>query len=120
RFLDPPELTALHDKGLSGNLFDRVDYSPTSKDTFHLNLFLARNKFEIPNQFDQQATGQDQRQLVRSVNIAPGYVRVFSPKMVLTVNPYYRLDLVKYFPSPNAFGLGKYLTRRSAEHTSEL
>jgi outer membrane receptor protein involved in Fe transport len=103
RFLDSPEFTVLHDRGLSGNLFDRADYSPNSKDTFHLNVFLARNKFEIPNQFDQQATGQDQRQLVRSVNIAPGYVHVFSPSMVLTVNPYYRLDLVKYFPSANPF-----------------
>jgi hypothetical protein len=103
RFLDAPEFTVLHDRGFSGNIFDHVDYSPDANDTFHLNLFLARNKFEIPNQFDQQTAGQDQRQLVRSVNIAPGYVHIFGPTTVLTVNPYFRLDLVKYFPSPNAF-----------------
>jgi hypothetical protein len=103
RFLDAPEFTVLHDRGFSGDIFDRMDYSPDANDTFHLNLFVARNKFEIPNQFDQQAVGQDQRQLVRSLNIAPGYVHIFGPTTVLTVNPYYRLDLVKYFPSPNAF-----------------
>ncbi len=103
RFLDSPEFTVLHDRGTSGNIFDRIDYSPNSKDSFHLNLFLARNSFQTPNQFDQQALGQDQRQLVHSLNIAPGYVHIFSPTTVLTINPYYRLDNFKYFASPNPF-----------------
>jgi hypothetical protein len=103
RFLDAPELTPLHDRGTSVNIFNRFDYSPDSKNTFHGNLFLARNNFQQPNTFDQQALGQDQHQLVRSLNIAPGYVRIFSPTTVLTVSPYYRLDQVKYFPSPNPF-----------------
>jgi hypothetical protein len=103
RFLDAPEFTTLHDRGTSGTIFDRIDYSPNSKDTFHLNLFLARNSFQTPNQFDQQALGQDQRQIVHSLNIAPGYVHIFGPTTVLTVNPYYRLDNVKYFASPNPF-----------------
>src|SRR5947199_4747528 len=103
RFLDTPEFTPLHDRGTSGNIFDRVDYSPNSKDSFHLNLFLARNSFQTPNQFDQQVLGQDQRQVVHSLNIAPGYVHIFSATTVLSVNPYYRLDNVKYFASPNPF-----------------
>src|SRR6266436_367145 len=103
RFLDSPELTVLHDRGTSGNIFERIDYSPNAKDSFHLNLFLARNRFQTPNQFDQQALGQDQRQLVHSINIAPGYVHIFSATTVLSVNPYYRLDNVKYFASPNPF-----------------
>src|SRR5213076_1628510 len=92
RFLDAPEFALLHDRGTSGNVFDRIDYSPNAKDTFHLNLFLARNSFQTPNQFDQQAIGQDQRQLVHSLNIAPGYVHIFGPTTVLSVNPYFRLD----------------------------
>jgi hypothetical protein len=103
RFLDAPEFTVLHDRGTSGNIFDRVDYSPSSKDTFHLNLFLARNSFQTPNQFDQEALGQDQRQIVHSLNIAPGYVHIFSATTVLTINPYYRLDNVEYLASPNPF-----------------
>src|SRR5882724_10931244 len=103
RFLDTPEFTVLHDRGTSGTIFDRIDYSPNAKDSFHLNLLLARNNFQTPNQFDQQAFGQDQRQLVHSLNIAPGYVHIFSPTTVLSINPYYRLDNVKYFASPNPF-----------------
>lgn len=103
RFLDAPEFTVLHDRGTAGNIFNRIDYSPNPANTFHLNLFLARNSFETPNDFDQQAAGQDQRQLVHSLNIAPGYVHIFSPTTVLSINPYYRLDNVKYFASPNPF-----------------
>jgi hypothetical protein len=103
RFLDAPEFTVLHDRGRAINLFDRIDYSPNSKDTFHLNLFVARNRFETPNEFDQQGLGQDQGQLVNSINIAPGYVHIFSPTTVLSINPYYRLDNLKYFNSPDPF-----------------
>ena len=103
RFLDSPELTVLHDRGTSGNIFERIDYSPNAKDSFHLNLFLARNSFQTPNQFDQQAIGQDQRQIVHSLNIAPGYVHIFSATTVLTINPYYRLDNLKYLASNNPF-----------------
>ncbi|MCU1264649.1 MAG: TonB-dependent receptor [Acidobacteria bacterium] len=103
RFLDSAEFKALHDRGTAVNIFDRLDYSPNSKDTFHLNLFLARNRFQTPNEFDQQALGQDQGQVVRTINIAPGFVHIFSPTTVLSLNPYYRLDNVKYFSSPDPF-----------------
>jgi hypothetical protein len=103
RFLDAPEFTVLHDQGTSASLFDRIDWSPNAKDTFHLNISLARNSFQTPNQFDQDGAGQDQRQMVHSLNIAPGYVHIFSATTVLTINPFYRLDTVQYFASPNAF-----------------
>ena len=103
RFLDAPEFTVLHDRGTAVNIFDRLDYSPNAKDTFHLNLFVARNNFLTPNEFDQQAAGQDQRQVVHTLNIAPGYVHIFSPTTVLTINPFYRLDTVRYSASPDPF-----------------
>src|SRR5262245_58211309 len=103
RFFDAPEFTALHDDGKSLSVFDRLDYSPSAKDTFHLNLLLGRNRFQIPNTYEQETLGQDQRQLVRSLNIAPGYVHIFSPSTVLTVNPYYRLDQVWFYPSADPF-----------------
>src|SRR5581483_8101092 len=103
RFLDSPEFAVLHDAGKALSIFDHFDYNPTAKDSLHLNLLLARNRFQIPNTYDQQALGQDQRQLVRSLNIAPGYVHIFSPSTVLTVNPYYRLDQIWYYPSANPF-----------------
>ena len=103
RFLDAPEFESLHNTGNSGSIFNHFDYNPTTKDTLHLNLFFARNKFQIANTYDQQALGQDQRQRVKTVNIAPGYVHVFSASTVLTINPYYRNDQVNYYPSANPF-----------------
>ncbi|HWN97953.1 MAG TPA: TonB-dependent receptor, partial [Blastocatellia bacterium] len=103
RFLDAPEFEVFHDRGQSVTIFDRLDYNPTPQDALHLNMYWARNYFQIANTFDQQALGQDQRQLVHSINIAPGYVHTFSPSLLLTLNPYYRLDVVKYLPSANPF-----------------
>jgi hypothetical protein len=101
RFLDPPEFTALHDLGKSATIFNRFDFDPTPNDALHLNVYFARNFFQIANTFDQAALGQDQRQLVHTINIAPGYVHTFSTSVLLTVSPFYRLDVIKYFPSAN-------------------
>ena len=61
RYLDPPEFASVHNVGNNETLFNRVDYQPNDRDTFHLNLFLARAWFQTPNTYDQQAAGQDQR-----------------------------------------------------------
>ncbi len=103
RFLDTPEFVALHDIGNSENAFDRFDYLPTQTDAIHLDLFYARNWFQIPNSFDQQTSGQNQRQQVRSFNIAPGWVHTFNSSMLLTVNPYIRQDQIGYYPSASLF-----------------
>ena len=103
RFLDAPEFVSLHNRGTSGSFFDRLDYSPSTANVFHLNLFYARNNFQIANTYEQQDLGQDQRQKVETFDIAPGFVHVFNASTVLTVNPFYRQDQVNYFPSANPF-----------------
>jgi len=101
RFLDTPELSPIHAIGNNGTIFDRFDYQPTGKDSIHLNVFGARNWFQIPNTYDQP--DQDQRQKVSTFNLAPGYQHTFGAKAVLTVNPFYRIDHVNYYPSRNPF-----------------
>src|SRR6202165_4053883 len=101
RFLDSPELTPIHDTGNNQTVFDRLDYQPNGKDVFHLNLFTARNWFQIPNSFDQLS--QDQHQRVLTWSIAPGYQHTFSARTLLTVNPYVRKDQVNYYPSRDPF-----------------
>ena len=78
-----------------------MDYQPNGKDVFHLNLFTARNWFQIPNDYDQLA--QDQRERVLTWNIAPGYQHTFSAHTLLTINPYIRKDQVNYYPSRDPF-----------------
>ncbi len=101
RFLDTPEYTPIHAIGNNGTIFDRFDFQPSGRDAFHLNVFLARNWFQIPNTYDQP--GQDQRQKATTFNFAPGYQHTFGAKMVLTVNPFVRRDWVNYYPSRDPF-----------------
>ncbi len=103
RYLDSPEFSPLHDRGNTEQVFDRFDFQAGPQDTLHLNLFAARSWFQIPNTYDQQSSGQDQRQQVRTFNIAPGWVHLFGPTTILNVNPFYREDFVEYFPSRNGF-----------------
>jgi hypothetical protein len=101
RFLDTPEFMPFHDKGNNETLFDRVDYQPGPRDSLHLNLFAARNWFQIPNGYDQLE--QDQRQQARTLSFALGYQHTFSAQTLLTVNPFYRQDRINYYPSADVF-----------------
>jgi hypothetical protein len=101
RFLDSPEFSPMHDHGNNESIFDRLDYQPTGQDSFHLDIFGARNWFQIPNTYDQAE--QDQRQQARTFSFALGYQHTFNPKMLLTVSPFVRQDRVDYYPSDNPF-----------------
>lgn len=103
RFLDPPEFQVIHDKGNSENIFDRIDFQPRTEDSFHLNLNYARSWFQQPNQFDQQAAGQDQRALINTFNIGPEWTHIFNNSTVLTTNAFLREDRYHYFPSADPF-----------------
>jgi hypothetical protein len=54
RFLDAPEFTVMHDKGNEENVFDRVDYQPTTANSLQLNFNYTRSWFQNPNTYDQQ------------------------------------------------------------------
>lgn len=101
RFLDTPEFTPFHDRGNNESIFDRLDWQPTGADAFHLNLFTARNWFQVPNSYDQLS--QDQRQRTLTWSIAPAYQHTFNSHTLLTVNPYVRRDQVDYYPSRDPF-----------------
>jgi hypothetical protein len=119
RFLDPPELQAIHDKGNEENLFDRVDYQLTGPDTIHVNFGYTRSWFQTPNTFDNLNTGvtdplnpnqlvgpADQRALIKTFNIAPVWTRLISSTTLFTLGAYVRQDQFGYFPSGNVFADG--------------
>jgi hypothetical protein len=101
RFLDTPEFLPIHDIGNNESIFDRLDWQPTYNDSFHLDLFTARNWFQVPNSYDQLS--QNQRQRVLTWNVAPAYQHIFNAHMLLTVNPYVRRDQVNYYASRDPF-----------------
>jgi hypothetical protein len=124
RFLDPPELRVMHDKGNEENLFDRVDYQISTADSIRLNFGFSRSWFQTPNNYDSQlatpwsgvvvANGgldpngnvvgpTDQRALIKTFNIAPSWTRVISPTTVFSLGGWVRRDAFNYYPSGNPF-----------------
>ena len=101
RFLDPPELEALHDTGNNVSLFDRFDFRPGANDTLHLNIQAANSGFEVPNTYDQ--IQQTQHQKIATFNVAPGYSRVISSNTLFTANGFVRRDHLTYAPSADPF-----------------
>jgi hypothetical protein len=112
RFLDGPEFSVFHDKGNEENIFDRVDYQVSQKDTVHGNFQYTRSWFQTPNTFDNlnvvDFTGNnvgdtDQRSKIGTFNIAPTWTRLISPSAVFTLGAYLRRDQYNYYPSNNPF-----------------
>jgi Carboxypeptidase regulatory-like domain/TonB-dependent Receptor Plug Domain len=110
RFLDPPEFTAIHDKGNEENLFDRVDYQISQKNSIHGNFQYTRSWFQTPNTFDNlnvvDAEGNpvgdtDQRSKIGTFNIAPTWTRLIGTKAMFTLGAYVRRDQYNYYPSDN-------------------
>lgn len=101
RFLDSPEFSPIHDHGNNESIFDRIDYQPTGQDSFHLDIFGARNWFQIPNTYDQPQ--QDQSQQARTFMFSLGYQHTFNPQSLLTISPFVRQDRIDYYPSDNPF-----------------
>jgi hypothetical protein len=124
RFLDPSEFVVMHDKGNEENIFDRVDYQVSAKDSIHSNLQFTRSWFQTPNSYDQQnATAwaglvvdngglgpnglnvgaTDQRSQIKTFNISPSWTHLLSNTTLFTVGAYVRRDQYNYYPSANPF-----------------
>jgi hypothetical protein len=101
RFSDSPEWSIFHGRGNNESVLDRFDWQRGEQDVFHLNLFVARNWFQVPNAYDQLS--QDQKQRAMTWMIAPGYQHEFNSQTLLTVNPFVRRDQINYYASRNPF-----------------
>ena len=130
RFLDPPELGIMHDKGNEENVFDRFDVKLTDADTVSANFEYTRSWFQNPNSYDQQfhpcAVGvapdcntgnalivvpgtntplgpSDQRSQIQTFNIAPTWTHLIGSSAVFTLGFFVRRDHYNYYPSANPF-----------------
>ena len=131
RFLDPPEFTALHDRGNEQNLFDRVDYQLSTADSVHINFGYSRSWFQTPNSLDaENATSwsglsgvdaqdvnnyggiapngeivgaTDQRSKIGTFNIAPSWTHLVNSNAVFTLGAFVRRDDYNYYPSSDPF-----------------
>ncbi len=103
RFLDTPELAALHANGNAQNLIERLDFKSTPQTSLQLNTSLSRSWFQTPNTLDQQALGQNQRQTVGSFNIAPSMLHILNSAAFSRTNLWVRQDKIRYRPSEDLF-----------------
>ena len=103
RFLDTSEFQPLHARGNAENVFDRFDWRASDATSFHLNVSAARSWFQVPNTYDQEPAGQDQRQHMTSFNVGLAFSHLLSPTLLLTANTWIRQDRVNYFPSAELF-----------------
>jgi len=110
RFLDGPEFSVFHDRGNQENIFDRVDYQVSQKDTVHGNFQYTRSWFQTPNTFDNlnvvdfngnNVGDTDQRSKIGTFNIAPTWTRLIGSSAVFTLGAYIRRDQYNYYPSNN-------------------
>ena len=118
RFLDPPELHAIHDKGNEENFFDRLDYQLSKADTIHTNFQYTRSWFQTPNTIDNlnfdvadPVTGaplsaQDQHAQISTFNIAPVWTHLAGTTTLYTLGAFVRHDDFNYYPSGNPFADG--------------
>ncbi len=103
RFLDTPELAALHANGNAENFIERLDDRLSAQTSLQLNVGLSHAWFQTPNTYDQQALGQNQRQTIQSFNVAPSLLHTFDAASFLQVNLWVRQDKVRYLPSADRF-----------------
>ena len=124
RFLDGPEFNVMHDRGNEENLFDRVDFKASEKNTVNVNFQFTRSWFQTPNSYDAQyATAwrglvvnnggldpndnvvgpTDQRSQIKTVDISPTLTRLLNNNTVLTFGGWMRRDGYNYDPSGNPF-----------------
>jgi hypothetical protein len=101
RFSDTPEWSVFHGRGNNESILDRVDWQRSDLEILHLNLFVARNWFQVPNAYDQLS--QDQKQRAMTWMIAPGYQHTLNAQTLLTVNPFVRRDQINYYASRDPF-----------------
>jgi Carboxypeptidase regulatory-like domain len=101
RFSDAPQFSTFHGRGNNSSILDRIDWQPNGLNAYHLNLFVARNWFQVPNAYEQLS--QDQKQRAMTWMIAPGYQHTFNDHTLLTVNPFVRRDQINYYASRDPF-----------------
>jgi hypothetical protein len=127
RFLDGPEYSVFHDKGNEENLFDRVDFNLSKRDSMHINFQYTHSWFQTPNdyenigvtdQFGNSVGNTDQRSKIGTINFSPTYTHVINPDSVVNFGVFVRRDAYNYYPSKNA--LADYALDQQQESVSQL
>jgi len=92
RFLDPPAFENFHNNGRAIKGFAKLDYAPSDRNLFRLNLFVNHQRFDVPNLPDQEAEGQDQRRNTNDNMQSFSWEHIFSTHLVTYFAGYQRYN----------------------------
>jgi TonB-dependent receptor-like protein/carboxypeptidase family protein len=95
RFLDPPAIENFHNNGGAFKTFAKLDYAPSDRNLFRLNLFVNRQQFDVPNLPRQELAGQDQRRNANDNMQSLSWEHIFSPNLVSYLAGYQRYNSAK-------------------------
>jgi hypothetical protein len=87
RYLDPPTLDNFHNFGRTGKGFFRLDYQFDANNSLRGVFNVGGSNFQVPNRFDQELAGQDQRQRLRDNSENISFQHIFSPNTVAPPEP---------------------------------
>ena len=90
RYLDPPTLQNFHNFGRTGKGFLRLDYQIDPNNTLRGVFNFGGSNFQVPNRFQQELAGQDQRQRLRDNAQNISYQHIFSPNSVAQFSFFHR------------------------------
>jgi carboxypeptidase family protein len=100
RFLDPVNFDNLHNHGSTVRGFLRLDsQSSDSRSAFRFTTLLGATRRDVPNRYDQQATGQDERVLSNDENVNFGWQTIPTQSSIIELNAFGRLAKFRLSPS---------------------
>ena len=95
RYLDPPTLDNFHNFGRTGKAFFRLDYQFDANNSLRGVFNFGGSNFEVPNRFEQELAGQDQRQRLRDNSQNISFQHIFSPNTVAQFSFFHRQSNAK-------------------------
>lgn len=90
RYLDPPTIDNFHNFGRTGKGFFRLDYEFDANNSLRGVFNFGGSNFEVPNRFEQEVAGQNQRQRLRDNSQNISFQHIFSPNTVAQLSFFHR------------------------------
>lgn len=116
RFLDPPAIANLHNRGSGIKGFVKLDYEPDEKNLFRLSLFANRQGFDVPNLPEQETDGQDQRRRGHDTMAAFAWEHIFSQDFIGQLAAYHRYNQARLLSNTAATPIFAEASRHHANY----
>jgi outer membrane receptor protein involved in Fe transport len=102
RYLDPPTLDNFHNFGRTGKGFFRFDYQFNGKDSMRGTFTFGGSNLQVPNRFNQEIAGQDQRQRLRDNSQNITFQHIFSANTLGTISFFNRAGTARLTSNPTS------------------